>query len=58
MHKTLLECIANKGFGGNYSILPCSNFGVVDRKVTGNLITHLFQTLAFMKRKRSKPKIL
>ena len=28
MHKTLTKAICNKGFSGNLSILPRSNFGV------------------------------
>ena len=28
MHETLTKCSSNKGFSGNSSILPRSNFGV------------------------------
>ena len=58
MHEALTKCSNNKGFSGKSSVLPRIKFCVGGQESSPQSLTAVtIKQLAFMQRKRSKPKI-
>jgi len=56
-HQAVTKAICNKGFSGNSSILPRSNFGIGGQKVARNPLLHIASTVSTNGKKTKTDKI-